>query len=168
MAKVPYVLLALGVALIYIPRLIVLRASVLMPGGLDNNNPRDQQARLEGWGRRANAAHHNSIEAFPPFAAGVLASLYAKVDLNVIVALGSAFIVLRTIYIAMYVGDKASARTAVWSLGMLATGGLLLAPVFFVAVFLVAMCMSPWKRVRWLWLPSSGGGNHPPRRPVDV
>lgn len=131
MAKAPYVLLLLAVGLIYFPRLLVIRASLLMPGGLDNRNPRDQQARLEGWGRRANAAHQNMIEAFPLFAAGVLASLYAKVDNNIIVGLGAAFVVLRTVYVWLYVGDTPSARTAVWSMAFLACCGLLLAPVFF-------------------------------------
>jgi len=131
MAKLPYILLLLGVGLIYFPRLLVIRASLLMPGGLDNNNPRDQQQRLEGWGRRANAAHQNMIEAFPLFAAGMLASMFGRVDLNVTVGLGSAFVVLRAIYIALYVGDKATARSGVWSLAFLACCALLLAPVFF-------------------------------------
>jgi uncharacterized MAPEG superfamily protein len=131
MASMPYVLLFLGLVLIYIPRGVVLRAQMRQPEGLDNNNPRDQQARLTGVGRRAQGAHLNMIEAFPLFAAGMLASMLARVDLNVIVGLGSAFVVLRAIYIALYLGDKASARTAVWMLAFLCTGALLLAPVVF-------------------------------------
>lgn len=40
-------------------------------GRYDNHHPRAQQARLTGFGARALAAHLNSIEAFPLFAAGV-------------------------------------------------------------------------------------------------
>ena len=44
-------------------------------GTYDNNNPREQQARLEGAGKRALAAHANGYEAIPPFAAGVVAAM---------------------------------------------------------------------------------------------
>ena len=46
-----------------------------------------------------------------------------------IVALGAAFVALRTVYVFLYVGDKPSARSAVWSLAFLATCGLLLLPL---------------------------------------
>ena len=131
MAKMPYVLLALAVGLIYFPRVLVLRQLVKMPGGLDNNSPRDQQAKLEGFGKRAQGAHLNMIEAFPLFAAGMLAAMVGRVDLNAIVGLGSAFIAIRVVYIALYLGDKASARSLVWTLGLLTCTALLLAPVFF-------------------------------------
>jgi uncharacterized MAPEG superfamily protein len=131
MAKLPYVLLFLAVGLIYVPRLLVIRQLVKMPGGLDNNNPRDQQAKLEGFGKRAQGCHLNMIEAFPLFAAGMLASMVGRVDLNIVVGLGSAFILLRVIYIALYLGDKASARSAVWALGLIACTALLLSPLFF-------------------------------------
>ena len=41
-------------------------------GAYDNHLPREQQARLSGWGKRALAAHLNAFEAFPVFAAAVL------------------------------------------------------------------------------------------------
>ena len=42
--------------------------------GYDNRNPRDQQARLSGWGKRSLAAHQNSFEVTPVFAAAVIAA----------------------------------------------------------------------------------------------
>ena len=39
-------------------------------GHYDNKNPRAQQAKLEGWGARAAAAHANGWEALPIFLAG--------------------------------------------------------------------------------------------------
>jgi uncharacterized MAPEG superfamily protein len=41
----------------------------------DNRNVRDWQAQLEGLPKRAHAAHLNSFEAFPFFAAAVLAAI---------------------------------------------------------------------------------------------
>jgi uncharacterized MAPEG superfamily protein len=118
-AKLPYVLLFLAFVLIYVPRVLVIVFSVKTFGRLDNNNPRDQQAQLTGWGKRAQGAHMNMIEAFPVFAAGMLSSMIGHVPLERIVYLGAAFIALRVIYIGLYLGDQASARSAVW---MLATG----------------------------------------------
>jgi uncharacterized MAPEG superfamily protein len=130
MAHTPFLFLFLGVVLIYVPRAIVMRAQIHQPEGLDNNNPRDQQARLTGLGRRANAAHQNMLEAFPIFAAGILASVHARVDPELIVALAGTFISLRALYIVFYLADKATARSAVWSLALLCSSALILAPLF--------------------------------------
>ena len=130
MARIPYALLFLAFLLIYIPRVIVITVLVKQPGGLDNNNPRDQQALLTGYGKRAQGAHLNMFEAFPIFAAGILASLVGHVRLDFIVALGTAFIFLRVVYIALYLGDKASARTLVWMVANGISASLILAPLF--------------------------------------
>ncbi len=77
--------------LIYAPRVLVVIASKQQFGSLDNNHPREQQARLAGWGQRAQAAHDNSFEAFAPFAAAVLAATLAHAVPGAwIVDLGSA------------------------------------------------------------------------------
>jgi uncharacterized MAPEG superfamily protein len=131
LAKLPYILIFLALGLIYLPRAIVIAVLVKSPEGLDNNNPRDQQARLTGIGKRANGAHLNMLEAFPAFAVGMLVSLYAKVDLKVIVYLGALFVGLRALYIVCYLADKAWLRTTVWSIAALVTATLLLAPVAF-------------------------------------
>lgn len=130
MERVPYVLIFLAACLIYVPRLFVAKAQAQQPEGYDNANPRDQQARLGDFGKRANGAHQNGFEAFMMFAAGVLGSVVGKVSPTVIVGLGSAFIAFRCVYIALYLGNKPTARSAVWTLGFLATLGLLLAPAF--------------------------------------
>ena len=46
----------------------------------DNRNVREWQSRLTGMAQRAHAAHLNSFEAFPFFAAAVLAALVAGSD----------------------------------------------------------------------------------------
>lgn len=129
LAKLPYLLILTAFALIYVPRIIVIRALVKMPGGLDNHSPRDQQAQLTGYGKRAQGAHMNMIEAFPPFAAGMLAAMFGRVELKVIVGLGAAFVLLRIVYIACYLADKATLRSTVWSIATVVSGCLLLAPV---------------------------------------
>lgn len=130
MDKAPYILIFLAGCLIYVPRIFVAKAQAQQPEGYDNAHPRDQQARLSDFGKRANGAHQNGFEAFMMFAAGVLGSVLGKVSPNVIVGLGSAFIVARCVYIALYLGNKPTARSSVWTLGFLATCGLLLAPAF--------------------------------------
>jgi uncharacterized MAPEG superfamily protein len=130
MEKVPYLLIFLAALFIYVPRLFVAREQARMPEGYDNANPREQQARLGAVGRRANAAHQNSIEAFPLFAAAILACRVAKVDLLATVVLGAIFVVARAIYIWCYVTDEPSMRSAVWGIGLLANCALFLYPIF--------------------------------------
>ena len=83
----------------------------------DNHNPRDWLAKQTGFRARANAAQSNSFEAFPFFAAGVMLALLASVDHAKIDALGISFVVARIAYIACYVGDKATLRSVVWTIG---------------------------------------------------
>jgi uncharacterized MAPEG superfamily protein len=44
--------------------------------------------------------------------------------------LGIAFVAIRCVYIALYLGDKPTARSSVWGLGILATLGLYLVAMF--------------------------------------
>ncbi|MBI2393928.1 MAG: MAPEG family protein [Deltaproteobacteria bacterium] len=129
MTSAPYVLLFLAFCLVYVPRLFVAREQARMPEGYDNAHPRQQQARLDGFGARAQAAHLNGFEAFAPFAAGVLASLHAGVEARSIVWLGTVFVAARSVYVALYLANRSTARSAVWTVGFLATCALLLAPV---------------------------------------
>lgn len=129
MTNAPYVLIFVALSLVYVPRLFVAREQARLPEGYDNAHPRQQQARLTGLGARAQAAHLNGFEAFAPFAAGVLVSVQAGVDSRWIVWLGAAFVVARSMYIALYLADRSTARSTVWSVGFLATCALLLAPV---------------------------------------
>lgn len=99
----------------------MLRAQTRMPGGLDNRSPREQQQKLDGAGKRANAAHANAFEAFAPFAPAVIIASVASPPRakDTIDALAIAHVVLRAAYIGLYVGDVATARSLVW---LIATG----------------------------------------------
>lgn len=99
-------------------------------GGYDNKKPRDQQALLEGWGRRAVAAHLNGFEAFPAFAAAVLVAVAAGADPVWTTRLSIAFVVARALYLPLYVFDLDRVRSMVWTVGFGVTVGLFLLPVF--------------------------------------
>ena len=93
-------------------------------GGYDNQQPRAWLANLSGWQARANAAQANSFEALPLFIAGVLAAQQMQAPQDRVDALACAFIGLRIVYIALYVGDKAALRSLVWSAALACSIGL--------------------------------------------
>jgi uncharacterized MAPEG superfamily protein len=127
MQYVPFIAILAAYALIYIPRMgPVSVAMKALPGGYNNSDPRTQITQLEGAGRRAANAHHNAIEAFAPFAAGVILAMLRMPQHETLVAiLCIAFVVERTIYMFAYIGDNASLRSGMWTLGVLATGALM-------------------------------------------
>lgn len=94
----------------------------------NNHSPREWEAGLKGLQARAHAAHLNSFEAFPLFAAGVLIAAFCKAPQEIIDGIAIAFIVTRLVYIACYVHDKATLRSVVWVIGL-----ALCVALFFVA-----------------------------------
>ena len=107
----------------------VAAAMARQPRGYDNRTPRDQQAGLEGWGRRAVAAHLNGFEAFPAFAAAVLIAAVAGADPVWTDRLAVTFVAARVLYIPLYIADWAMLRSAVWTVGFLATAAIFLLPL---------------------------------------
>ncbi len=126
MLYVPYIAIVIAFAFVYLPRLIVGREMKRLAGGYDNRDPRGQQAQLAGLGRRALAAHQNSFEAFAPFAAGVIAAVQRRADLTAIAYLSVAFVVVRATYIGAYLADRATLRSSMWGLGIVATAALMI------------------------------------------
>jgi uncharacterized MAPEG superfamily protein len=102
----------------------------LRPEGFDNKTPKDQQAKLEGLGRRANAAHNNSFEGFAPFAAAVVIAHLAHADAKWSAIFAIAFVVLRAVYVAAYLSNQSTLRSTVWILGVGATSALMLLGAF--------------------------------------
>ena len=124
----PFVCVLIAFLLIYLPKLPLSVAMARQPGGYDNKQPRQQQAKLEGFGARAAAAHYNTIEAFPPFAAAVfVAHLTGANDYRASV-LSVAFVVARTLYVAAYLADQDYLRSAIWGIGFLCTVALFCLP----------------------------------------
>lgn len=85
--------------------------------GFTNRAPRQFQAQLDGWRARAHWAHQNSMEAFPFFAVAVLLAEFRSAPRYLVDLLALAFIALRLIYGALYIADRASARSVAWALG---------------------------------------------------
>lgn len=83
-------------------------------GGYDNRNPRDWIASQDGFRKWAQAAQENCWEALPFFAAAVIVCHMLGVIGWLPNALAVAFIVLRCIYIALYVTAKSKWRSYVW------------------------------------------------------
>lgn len=97
--------------------------------GYDNRHPRDQQARVTGWGKRANAAHYNGFETFPAFAVAVLLAYVTQADVWWTQILAIGYVVTRILYIGFYLGDIHWARSSAWAIGFGCIFGLYLLPI---------------------------------------
>lgn len=113
--------LILAAAIIFVTKLPVAIAMKQLDGRYDNHQPRAQQARLTGFGARALAAHQNSIEAFPLFAAGVLAALWAGANEQTINTLAIVFVLARMGYVILYWIDQDKLRSLIWMVGTVAS-----------------------------------------------
>lgn len=87
-------------------------------GGYDNHNPRAWLARQGDWRARANAAQANSFEALPFFMGAVIiahqhGAYQTRLDL-----MAFLFVVLRLVYILLYVADLATLRSITWLLAL--------------------------------------------------
>jgi len=80
----------------------------------NNFNVRLWQGKLEGAAQRAHAAHLNSFEAFPLFAAAVIVAQMSGAEQARVDMLALAFIGLRVIYGILYLANKAPLRSLVW------------------------------------------------------
>lgn len=116
--------------LAYAPKIPLSVVMARQPEGYDNKLPRAQQDRLTGMGARARGAHLNSFEAFPPFAAAVIVAHLGGGDPRRASLLAIAFVAARVLYIAAYLANLDKLRSTLWTIGMLATGGLFLLPSF--------------------------------------
>lgn len=96
-------------------------------GGYDNLDPRAWLARQTDWRARANAAQANSFEALPFFIGAVLIAHQLGAPQGLLDILAFLFVVLRVVYILLYVGGQASARSVVWTLALAVNVGILFA-----------------------------------------
>lgn len=102
--------------------------AAVAPARFDNRRPRAWLAAQTGLRARADAAQHNGFEVFPVFAAGVVIAVLQQVAVSTIDACAVVFVVARIAYIACYLGDRPSLRSAAFAVGFMAC----------VALFLVA------------------------------
>lgn len=85
----------------------------------DNQNPREFLAKKTGLAARANAVQQNSFESLPLFLAAILMAEYMVVRQDLIMMLGTAYIVLRMIYGMCYLLNLATLRSIIWFLSMI-------------------------------------------------
>ena len=116
-------------ALLHVVSKVPVAMAMSRQGKYDNNQPRAQEATLTGFGHRALAAHENTLEAFPPFAAGVIVALVAQADQSQIDALAVTFVIARLLYLICYLSDIAWLRSLVWAVGYLASLTLMALPL---------------------------------------
>ena len=96
-------------------------------GGYDNLDPREWLARQSGWRARANAAQANGFEALPFFVGAVVIAHQLGAHQTSLDLLAMLFVVLRMVYIFLYLGGHAMARSAVWALALLVNIAILFA-----------------------------------------
>lgn len=96
-------------------------------GGYDNNHPRAWLAKQTDWRARANAAQANSFEALPFFIGAVIIAHQLGASQLRLDVLAFLYIVLRLLYIMMYVADLAMLRSVLWTLALVANIAILFA-----------------------------------------
>lgn len=115
----PFYCMVAAFALTYVTKLPLAMAMAKEgDSGYDNRNPRDQQARLTGWGRRSLAAHQNSFEVTPVFAAAVITAYLFQPDAYWSAVWASVFLTSRILYIIFYIRNVHQMRSMVWMIGM--------------------------------------------------
>ena len=95
----------------------------------DNQQPREWTARQRGWRARALAAQANGFEGLVLFVAAVLVAHQLGYDQARLDLLAMAYVLLRVLYIALYIAGRGSARSAVWALAFVVNIG-----IFFIGV----------------------------------
>ncbi|CAE6920988.1 MAG: hypothetical protein CMK72_10710 [Pseudomonadaceae bacterium] len=126
--SLPFWCVFISALLIYIAKAPVAKAMQAESGTYDNHHPRAQQARLTGFGARALAAHMNSFEAFPIFAAAVLMAHVTQTQGYLVDTLAIVFVVSRVLYLVCYWCDWHWQRSVVWAVGLISSLLLMLTP----------------------------------------
>ena len=96
----------------------------------DNQNPRDPKFYQPALRKRAWGAHLNGIETFPFFAFAVLLAEFRQAPQSTLDWLAAAFVALRLLFVAAYLGGWGWTRTALWNLGFFANLAIFLLPVW--------------------------------------
>lgn len=118
----------LAAVLVYL--LTLAPAKVLGSRTFDNANPRDPDFYKSGMRSRALGAHINGIETFPFFAAAVLLAEFRHAPQPLIDELAMAFVGIRLLFVAAYVGNWPTTRTLLWNIGFFVNAALFLMPMW--------------------------------------
>ncbi|AOE88924.1 hypothetical protein HI806_14955 [Ralstonia solanacearum] len=96
----------------------------------DNRQPRQWAAGLTDVAQRANGAQQNHFEVFPFFAVAVLVAILGGSPVDRVNGLAVAFIAVRVLYTVCYLANWATARSLVWTVGLVLTIALFVQPAF--------------------------------------
>lgn len=96
----------------------------------DNHHPRAGLDRLPPARQRAYAAHQNGYENFPFFAAAVIIAVTSGASQPALNALAAAYILLRVLHAALYIGDVATARSFTYLAGLVVNIAIFVMPAF--------------------------------------
>jgi uncharacterized MAPEG superfamily protein len=97
----------------------------LSKGGYDNVNPRAWWASQTDWRARANGAMANTFEALPFFFAAIIIAHLLGAHQGRLDIMAFLFVVLRIMYIMMYIAGMGTVRTVLWVLCFLLNIGIL-------------------------------------------
>ncbi len=77
----------------------------------NNHDPRTWLATLEGFRKRANAAHLNAFEAQASFYAAVILNVIVGTAASTVNAWALVFVAMRVLHLAFYLTDQAMLRS---------------------------------------------------------
>jgi uncharacterized MAPEG superfamily protein len=78
---------------------------------------------------RALGAHQNGMEAFPLFAVAVLLAEFHTAPQRLIDELAVLFLIVRLAYVFTYVGNRATLRSILWTVGFAITVAIFFMPL---------------------------------------
>ncbi len=87
-------------------------------GSYDNNHPREQQAKLHGFGARALAAHQNAFESLIIFAIAILLAITTDTINENIEFLALLHVGFRVIYHILYLLNLGVLRSVSWGMAI--------------------------------------------------
>jgi len=123
--KIPFFMVFVSFVLTVLSKVPVYFAQSGEGKGYNNKAPREQQAKLKGWGQRALYAHMNTFEAFPAFCVAVILAHLGQVPLQVQINLTLFWLVNRILYTIFYIVNIDVLRSLVWFNATYAAGRLL-------------------------------------------
>lgn len=114
----------IGTALPFIAKIPVAIAMHRL-GRYDNHHPRQQQAKLSGFGARALAAHQNAFETLIIYGIAMTTAMATNTTTDNVIYLASAHIIARVIYSISYYLDINLLRSLMWAIGTFCSIGIM-------------------------------------------
>ncbi|MEC4724953.1 MAPEG family protein [Shewanella sp. D64] len=90
-------------------------------GGYDNAHPREQQAKLTGFGARAVAGHQNAFESLILFGLAVVTVIATDSVNDTAVTFAIVHVIARIAYQVLYLIDKGTLRSLSWFVAIISS-----------------------------------------------